>query len=93
MLVRWQQHLLLQVLAVAWSLQAPPAAAVPFRVYEKCPENEGGVGLCRKEPSSMQPGRHKGVVPAAATKPVPKQLPVDMRFPCTDKQSCKKVGH
>ncbi|WIA17670.1 hypothetical protein OEZ85_014473 [Tetradesmus obliquus] len=38
----------------------------------------------------MKPGRRSGLSPAAATKPVPKQLPVDMRLPCTDMQSCKK---
>jgi hypothetical protein len=93
MLGRWQQQqLLLLSVVLAWSLHAAPTAGLPFRVYEPCSADVGGVGLCRKEPSSINIGRRGGAIPATVTKPVPKQLPVDMRFPCTDADSCKKVG-
>jgi hypothetical protein len=93
MCAKWQQQQqpLLLWIALACSLQAATVAALPFRVYEPCAADAGGVGFCRTEPSSKQQDRRGSVLPAAVTKPVPKQLAVDMRFPCTEPQSCKLV--
>lgn len=72
--------LLFQTLA---GLSAVTAASLPFRVYEPCADGSSAIGMCRREV-----GKLGGVVPAT----VPTQLPVDMRLPCTDDKSCRKVS-